>query len=97
MSLAGWAVGIQRHLDSPIILVHYQDLKKIPWPSGMVPWIEAPRPKGTPMVPMLGASTMARTSQDTPSAVVLPPEDGAVLADVVSVSVGSAGSSSGCR
>ena len=77
-----------------IILVHCQDLKKIARPSGMVPWIEAPRPKGAPMVPMLGASTMARTSQDTPSVAVLPPVDGAVLADVISV--GSVGSSSGC-
>ena len=32
VSLAGWALGIQRHPDSPIILVHCQDLKKIPRP-----------------------------------------------------------------
>ena len=75
--------------------VHCQDLKTIPQPSGMVSWIEAPRPKGAPTVPVLGASTMARTSQDSPSVAVLPPEEGAVLADVVSVR--SAGSSSGSR
>ena len=28
VSLAGWAVGIQLHPDSPIILVHCQDLKE---------------------------------------------------------------------
>ena len=32
VSLAGWAVGIQLHPDSPIVLVHCQDLKKIPRP-----------------------------------------------------------------
>ena len=36
---------------------------------------------------------MVRTSQDSSSVAVLPPEEGAVLADVVSVE--SAGSSSG--
>ena len=34
VSLAGCAVGIQLQLDSPVILVHCQDLKKIPRPSG---------------------------------------------------------------
>ena len=95
VSLAGWALGIRRHPDSPIVLVHCQYLKKIPQPSGVVSWIEAPRPKGAPMVPVLGTSTVGRTSQDYPSLTVLPPEEGAVLADVVSV--GSVGSLSGSR
>ena len=42
---------------------------------------------------MLGASTMARTSQGSPSVAVFPLDEGAVLADVDSV--GSAGSLSG--
>ena len=50
--------------------------------SGGVSWLEAPRPTGAPTVPMLGPSTMGRTSR-------------AVLADVVSV--GSVGSLSGSR
>ena len=58
VSLAGWALGTQRHPDSPPILVHCQDLKKIPRPSGLMSWIEAPRPEGSPMIPVLGASTM---------------------------------------
>ena len=53
-------------------------------------WIEAPRPEGSPTIPVLGASTMAR-----PSVAVLPPEEGAVLADVDLV--GCAGSLSGSR
>ena len=58
VSLAGWALGIQRHPDSPIILLHCQDLKKIPWPSGLVSWTDAARPEGVPMIPALGACTM---------------------------------------
>ena len=95
VSLAGWALGIQRHPDSPLILVHCQDLKKIPRASGLVSWIEAPLSKGAPTIPVLGASTMARTSQGSPSVAVLPPDEGAILADVDSV--GSAGSLSGSR
>ena len=76
VSLAGWAVGIQRHPDSPIVMVHYQDLKKIPQPNGAASWLEAPRPTGAPTVPILGTSTMGRTSQDSPSVAVLPPEEG---------------------
>ena len=95
VSLAGWALGIQRHPDSPLILVHCQDLKKIPRPSGLVSWIEDSRPKGAPTIPVLSASTMARTSQGSPSVAVLPPDEGAVLADVDSV--GFAGSLSGSR
>ena len=60
VSLACWAVGIQLHPDSPIILVHCQDLKKIPHPSGLVSWIDADRPEGMPMLPVLGASMMGR-------------------------------------
>ena len=95
VALAGWALGIQRHPVYPIVLVHCQDLKKAPQPSGVVSWLEAPWPTGAPMVPMLVASTMGRTSQESPSIDVLPPEEGAVLADVVSV--GSVGSLSGSR
>ena len=70
-------------------------MKKIPRPSGLVSWIEAPRPKGAPTIPVLGASTMAHTSQGSPSVAVLPPDEGTVLADVDLV--GSAGSLSGSR
>ena len=80
ISLVGWALGIQKHPDSPILLVHCQDLKKVPQPSGMMSWIRAPRPEGATTVPVLGASTVARTSQGSPSADVR-----VVLADVDSV------------
>ena len=66
VSLAGWALGIQRHPDSPIVLVHCQDLKKVPRPIGLMSWIKAPWPEGAPTIPVLGASIMARTSRDPP-------------------------------
>ena len=76
----GWTVGIQRH---PVIFIHCQDVKKIPQPSRVQSWITIPPPGGTPAVPMLGASTVAHTSRDSPSA--LPPDEGVELADVDSV------------
>ena len=37
------------------------------------------------MLPVLGASTMGRTTQGSPSIVVLPPDEGAVLSEIASV------------
>ena len=58
-------------------------------------WSEAPRPEGAPTIPMLGTSTMARTSQGSHSVAVIPPDEGVVLAYVDSV--GRTGSLSGSR
>ena len=78
----GWTVGIQRHLDEPVIFIHCQDVKKIPPPSGVQ---TIPPPGGTPAVPMLGASTVAHTSRDSPLVTALPPDEGVELADVDSL------------
>ena len=67
VSLAGWAVGIQLRPELPIILVHCQDLKKIPRPSGLVSWIDVARPVGGPTLPVLGASTVGRTTPGSSS------------------------------
>ena len=85
VSLVGWAVGIQKHPDSPILLIHCQDVKKVPQPSGVLLWIKNPQSVGTPNIPVLGSSTVAHTSQGSPSIDVLPPGEGVVLADVDSV------------
>ena len=71
------------------------DMKKVPQPVGQMSWIEAPRPEGAPTIPVLGANTVTRTSQGSPSVAVLPPDEGVVLADVDSV--GRTGSLSGSR
>ena len=81
----GWTVGIQRHPDEPVIFIHCQDVKKIPQPSGVQSWITIPPQGETPAVPMLGASTVAHTSRDSPSVTALPPDEGVELADVDSV------------
>ena len=39
VSIVGWAVGIQKHPDSPILLIHCQDVKEVPQPHGMRSWI----------------------------------------------------------
>ena len=90
VSIVGWAVGIQKHPDSPILLIHCQDVKKVPQPSGVCSWITTPPPVNAPTVPVLGASTVAHTSQGSPSVDVLPPDEGVVLADVDSAGVQSA-------
>ena len=93
VSIVGWAVGIQKHPDSPILLIHCQDVKKVPQPSGMRSWITTPPPVSAPTVPVLNTSTVAHTSQGSPSVDVLPPDEGVVLADVVSAGVQSASGS----
>ena len=54
VSIIGWAVGIQKHPDLPVILIHCQDVKKVPQPSGMRLWIKSPHPVGAPTIPVLG-------------------------------------------
>ena len=56
VSLTGWALGIQKDSDSPIIMVHCQDLKKIPQPQGAVSWLATEQLPISPSVPILGAS-----------------------------------------
>ena len=72
VALLGWMVGIQKHPDVPVILIHCQDVKKVPQPSGVQSWIAAPQPVGAPAVPMLGASTVAHTSRGSHSITDLP-------------------------
>ena len=72
-------VGFQRHPDEPVIFIHCQDVKKIPPPGGVQSWLTIPPTVSTPAVPMLGASTVAHTSRDSPSVTALPPDGGLSL------------------
>ena len=94
VSIIAWAVGIQKHPDLPVILIHCQDVKKVPQPSGIRSWIKTPRPVGAPTIPVLGASTVAHTSRGSPFIDVLPPDEGVVSADVDSVGGGRSASES---
>ena len=66
-------------------MVHCQDLKKKPPTQGAVSWLATKRLPISPSVLILGASTMQRTSQDSPSITVASPVEGALIADVDSV------------
>ena len=94
VSIIGWAVGIQKFPDAPILLVHCQDFKKFPSPAECV---HGSRPlllcSCAPPVPVQGASTVAHTSQGFPAIDVLPPDEGVVLADVDFAGVHSASGS----
>ena len=65
--LVGWAVGVQLHPDSPILLVHCQDLKKIPCPRGLVSWIDVHLPDSSPVPPVLGTSMVCRSTRGSAS------------------------------
>ena len=62
VSLAGWAVGVKLHPDSPVLLIHCQDLKKIPRPRGLVSWLQAEAPDSSATHPIMGASTVCRSA-----------------------------------
>ena len=95
VSLIGWALGIQNDSDSPIVMVHCQDLKKVPPPPGAISWLATQQLSIAPSVPILGASTMQQTSQSSPSLTVAVPAEGAIIADVYSEhSVASSGAPS---
>ena len=82
VSLIGWALGIQKDPDSPIVTVHCRDLKKVPPPLGAVSWLATKQLLIAPSVPILGASTMQRMSQSSPSLTVAVQAEGAIIADV---------------
>ena len=90
MSLIGWAIGIQKAPESPIVIVHCQDIKKIPPPPGAVYWLNTKKVSSTPSVMIMGASTMQRTLPSSLSLTVAPLVEGTLIAEVESThSVGS--------
>ena len=61
VSFMGWTIGIQKEPESPVVMVHCQDAKKIPPPLGEVSWLTSKESTLKPAVTVLGASTMHRT------------------------------------
>ena len=82
VSLIGWALGIQKDPESPIVIVHCQDIKKVPPPPGAVSWLATKKLSIAPSVMILGASTMQRTLPSSLSLTVAPPAEGTMIADV---------------
>ena len=61
VSFLGWTLGIQKDPNSPIVMIHCQDAKKVPAPPGAVSWLTSKESSIKPSVTVLGASTMHRT------------------------------------
>ena len=79
VSFLGWTIGIQKGPESPVVMVHCQDAKKIPTPLGAVSWLTSKESSLQPSVTILGASTMHRTVPNSLSLTMgLSAEDGAV-------------------
>ena len=75
VSFMGWTIGIQKDPDSPIVMVHCQDAKKIPAPMGAVSWLTSKESSIKPSVIVLGASTMHRTMPSSLSITAAPSTD----------------------
>ena len=67
VSLAGWAVGVQLHPDLPILLVHCQDLKKIPRPRGLVSWMPSDQTKPNQTKPNQTKPNQTKPNQTKPN------------------------------
>ena len=61
VSFMGWTIGIQKDPNSPIVMIHCQDAKKVPGPPGAVSSLTSKESSIKPSVTVLGASTMHRT------------------------------------
>ena len=61
VSFLGWTIGIHKDPNSPIVMIHCQDAKKVPGPPGTVSWLTSKESSIKPSVTVLGASTMHRT------------------------------------
>ena len=85
VSFIGWAIGIQKEPESPVVVVHCQDIKKIPTPLGAVSWLTSKESAIRPSVMILGASTMHRTLPSSLSLTMAPPAEETVIAGVESI------------
>ena len=70
VSLAGWAVGVQLHPDYPVLLIHCQDLKKIPQPKCLVSWLPSDNSTSSAAHLVLGASMVCYSPLGSASSTV---------------------------
>ena len=80
VSFMGWTIGIQKAPESPVVMVHCQDVKRIPTPTGAVSWLTSKKSSIQPSVTILGASTMHRTVPGSLSITMAPPAGETVVA-----------------
>ena len=81
----GWSIGIQKEPESPVVIVHCKDIKKIPTPLGAVSWLTSKESSIKPSVTILGASTMHRTLQSSLPITMAPSVEESVIADGESI------------
>ena len=62
VSLAGWAVGVQLHHDSPIHMIH--------GPRGLVLWLQSDRPDPATTQLVIGASMVGQSTPGSPPSTV---------------------------
>ena len=70
VSLAGWAVGVQLPPDSQILMIHCQDLKKIPHPRGLVSWLQSDQPDPSAARMVIDASMVCQSMPGSTSSTV---------------------------
>ena len=80
VSFMGWTMGIQKEPESPVVMVHCQDAKKIPTPTGAVSWLTSKKSASQPSVTILGDSTMHRTVPSSLSITMAPSAEERVVA-----------------
>ena len=80
VSFMGWTIGIQKEPESPVVMVHCQDAKKIPTPTGAVSWLTSKESSIKPSVMILGSSTMHRTVPSSLSITMAPSAEEGVVA-----------------
>ena len=85
VSFIGWSIGIQKEPESPVVVVHCQDIKKIQTPLGAVSWLTSKESSIQPSVMILGASTMHRTLPSSLSITMAPSAEETVIADGESI------------
>ena len=85
VSFIGWSIGIQKEPESPVVVVHCQDIKKIPTPLGAVSWLTSKESSIKPSVMILGASTMHRTLPSSLPITMAPSVEESVIADGESI------------
>ena len=79
-------IGIQKEPESPVVVVHCQDIKKIPTPLRAVSWLTSKESSIKPSVMILGASTMHRTLPSLLPITMAPSVEESVIADGESIS-----------
>ena len=85
VSFIGWSIGIQKEPESPVVVVHCQDIKKIPTPLGAVSCLTSKESSIQPSVMILGASTMHITLPSSLSITMAPSAEETVIADGESI------------